>query len=388
MKDFKIYIVLASLLLTGYMVAEYNKPAPTNWKSTLYYNDKIPYGTYIFHHQLNRLFPAAGIVKTNRSLSDFFQDSTTKPGNYIIVSHTLSISRPDVKALIKFISAGNHVFISAFDWDGPLADTLQLETRYSNLKSESFHFTNPALHPAVAYTFDHNLGGQYFSGFDTAHAVSLSRNQNKNTTYLRFSYGKGSLFAFANPHLLSNYSLLTPQGASYMGKVLSYLPPVGRIYWDEFQNHDIAEDESPMRVFFSYESLRRAYYISLVSLLVFVCFEIKRRQRIIPVIEPLKNATADFVSVIGRVYYEQRNNKNIASKKVSYLADFIRTKYQLRADFKDINFISTLTHKTGIPQALIDDLIMHIKYIDVQPKVTDHELITLNHLIEKFYAQA
>ncbi len=388
MKDFKILIALASLLLIGYLVAEYNKPQPTNWRSTLYYNDKIPYGTYIFYHQLGHLFPGASVVKTNRSLSDLFQDSTITPGNYIIVSRTLSISKPDVNALIKFISAGNHVFISTFSWDGHLADTLQLEANYNNDKEQRVHFTNPSLQPGRVYTFNKKLNGIYFSRFDTAHAVALSLNQDSKSTYLKYDYGKGSLLVFANPHLLANYSLLTAQGADYISHVTSYLPTVNRVYWDELQNHDIAEDESPMRVFFRFESLRWAYYISLAALLVFVLFEIKRRQRIIPVIEPLKNATADFVTTIGRVYYEQRDNRNIALKKITYLADFIRTQYQLKADFHDRNFAGILAHKSGITLIFIEDLLTHVRYVNVQERISDHELIILNQLTEQFYAQA
>jgi hypothetical protein len=43
MKDFKIYIIIASVLLGIYLVAEYNKPKPTNWSPTLFYGDKIPF---------------------------------------------------------------------------------------------------------------------------------------------------------------------------------------------------------------------------------------------------------------------------------------------------------------------------------------------------------
>jgi len=49
MKDFKIYISIASALLLIYLIAEYNKPVPINWNPTFYYNDKIPFGTYIVY---------------------------------------------------------------------------------------------------------------------------------------------------------------------------------------------------------------------------------------------------------------------------------------------------------------------------------------------------
>lgn len=68
MKDFKIYISIAAILLLVYMVAVYNKPGETDWTASLSYNDKIPFGTYILYQQLNQIFPGAKVVKTNSSV--------------------------------------------------------------------------------------------------------------------------------------------------------------------------------------------------------------------------------------------------------------------------------------------------------------------------------
>ena len=68
MKDFKIYFSIATLVLIIYMVAQYNKPSPINWQPTMYYNDKVPFGTYILYRQLPQLFPGAKIINTNQTL--------------------------------------------------------------------------------------------------------------------------------------------------------------------------------------------------------------------------------------------------------------------------------------------------------------------------------
>ncbi len=52
MKDFKLYLSVAIVLLIVYLVAQYNKPAPINWQPTLYYKDKIPFGSYILYKEL------------------------------------------------------------------------------------------------------------------------------------------------------------------------------------------------------------------------------------------------------------------------------------------------------------------------------------------------
>ena len=388
MRSFRISIVIASALLLVYLVAELNKPTPVNWRTTLYFNDKIPFGTFIFYHELNHIFPNSTVKRTYQPAIKIFKDSSINAGNYLIVAKTININKPEFKAMTKFIAEGNSVFISTFSFGGFISDTLKLSMYNDyNEKNIALNFTNPALRTTKGYSVKNEEAEQYFSSFDTLHAVSLSKNQYGHTNYLRFNYGKGSLFLLADPYLLTNYGLLKPNGAAYIEKALSYLPPVKQLYWDQYQNHDLPEDESPMRVFLSHENLRWAYYIALASLLLFVLYEIKRRQRVIPVIEPLQNTTLEFVSVVGRVYYEQRNNANIALKKISYFSDYIRTHYQLKVEFMNKEFVERLAHKSGMELSFIRDLIGQINYISIEPRVSDQDLVTLNNLIDKFYAQ-
>jgi hypothetical protein len=389
MKDFKIYLSVGGALLLIYLIAQFNKPNPLNWSSTLTYNDKIPFGTYILYNRLHDIFPGAEITKTNQSAYSVFNDTTLAPGNYLIIAKTVELNKNDFKALLKYISAGNSVFISAFNWQGYITDSLKLDTKTEfGKKSVGLNFTNEHLHQADDYYFDKYISTQYFSEFDTTKAVVIGQNQYGHSNYLSFKFGKGTLYIFANPQILTNYSLLSPQGEDYATKVLSYLPVTDNVYWDQYQNHDTAVDESPMRVFFSKPDLQWAYYLSLAGILLFVAYEIKRRQRIIPVIEPVKNTTMEFASVVGKVYYEQRDNTNITAKKVLYFTEHLRNVYGLRAGNYNPEFITELINKTGVDAAIAQQLVNHINYLSVQTKITDHELIRLNQLIEKFYIQS
>jgi hypothetical protein len=389
MRDFKIYLSIASLLLVIYLVAQYNKPASINWEPSMYYNDKVPFGTYILYRQLPTLFPGAKVINTNQTLEDQFHDKNISNSNYFIFAKTVDLNKHDFEEMVNYIKAGNSVFISAFEWQGVLADTLDLQigSEYKK-KSVGLNFTNPGLKRANSYKFDRYISIQYFSSFDTSHATVLGKNDLGNSSLLRFTYGKGSLYLCANPGLFTNFGLLNSNGADYVAKALSYLPPQPNIYWDELQNGDIQQDLSPMRVLFSNASLQWAYYISLFSLLIFVLYEVKRRQRIIPVIEPLQNSTVDFVNVVGQVYYEQRNNLNIAQKKTLYFLEHLRTQYYLKTTLLDTDFTDRFAQKTGIDPAFAREIINHIKYVNVQNRVTDDELIYLNHLIEQFYIQS
>ena len=389
MKDFKIYLSIAAAIFLLYVIAEYNKPNPINWTPTLYYKHKIPLGTYIIHNQLNQLFPGAKVIKTNASIYTALKNLSSTPGNYLVFAKDVTINKTDFTELIKYIAAGNAVFISSYKFNGFLADTLQIALAYESAKGNAqLNFTNRKLERAPDYEFEKDISNQYFTEFDTAGATVIGKNNYGHATYLTFKFGKGSLYLCSNPGVFSNYSLLNKQGADYAAKALSYLPVTGRIYWDEYQNGDIAEDESLLRVFFTNPALEWAYFLSLAGAIIFVLFEIKRRQRVIPVIEPLSNSTLEFVTVVGQVYYEQRNNANIAQKKILYLLVYLRDEYQLRTNVFDEEFIDKLSAKLDVEKAFAVELISYINYINNQEKVTDRELIELDKMIEKLYIKS
>jgi len=385
MKDFKIYIIIGSILLIIYLVIQYNKPAPVNWQPSLAAADKIPFGTFVLRERLTDIFPGAKVTNTNQSVYNFFRRQI-KPGNYIIIAKSVTITKADFEQMVKYIRAGNNVFISTFTWDGAFANKLRLETGVEDdNKAASIKFNSKSLKNSSSYKFDKDISTQYFSSIDTARATIISSNKNGKANYVRYRFGKGSLLLCANPELFTNYSLLKPQGADYAAKALSFLPAHSNIYWDQYQNKDIAIDRSPLRVFFTSPSLQWAFYISLLGLALFVLFEVKRRQRVIPIIAPLKNSTVDFVEVVGKVYYERRDNANIAHKKILYLLSFLREQYQLKTTQLDKEFAESLVWKTGADTAFVQDLVDYINYIGQQNKVNDKELIELNRLIEKFY---
>ncbi|MDN3581094.1 DUF4350 domain-containing protein [Mucilaginibacter flavus] len=388
MRDFKIYVSIASILLIIYLVAQYNKPSAINWQPTLAKNDKIPFGTFILHNQLTTLYPEAAIVNTNKSVYNAFHNDSLQKGNYIIIAKNITLNKFDFKEMLKYIKAGNSVFMSAFEFKGFFADSLQIESRAENsTKNVSLNFVNDRLKAGKNYVFNRDINNQYFSSLDTAKVTILGKNYADHCTLISYKFGKGTLYLCSTPAVFTNYSLLTKQGADYAEKALSYMPQAGYVYWDQFQNGDLPEDLSPLRVFFANPALQWAYYISLFSILVYVIYEMKRRQRVIPVIEPLQNSTLEFVNVVGQVYYEKRDNANIAHKKVIYMLEHLRDQYRLKTNRLDPEFIEVLTKKTGLEVAFITDLVHALIFISAQHHVTDIELIRLNKLIEKFYSQ-
>ena len=391
MKGLKLYVAISAVFVVVYVVAQYYKPKPTNWTPSYIKEDKIPFGLYILFNEIGSLFPNTVVRSTKEPVYNTLKDVNYTNSNYLFIAGAVELDKQDYKQLELYLKNGNDVFIATFDLGKVLEQKLKIKTNVvyglGENKSVAINFVNPRLRTSLPYKFDKGLGDQYFSKFDSVKATVLGKNQKGQANFIKYSYGKGSLYLLPNPQLLTNYSLIRTEGADYAAKALSYLNPRPTLIWDERFTKGNSEDASLLRVIFRNDKLRWAYYTALISLLVFVLFEIKRRQRIIPVIEPLKNSSVDFVKVVGSVYYEQRNNTDISQKKINYLLEFIRSNYRLKTQELDEEFKENLIQKTGLTTDVIGSMVQLINEILKANKVSDQQLISLNKSIEHFYKQ-
>jgi hypothetical protein len=391
MKSLKVYLAAAAVILILYITAQFNRPKAVDWHETLRGKDKIPFGTYILSKQLTDIFPGAHITTYHQPVYNVIAEDSIANTPYIIICPGIALSKTDYNQLVKYVKAGNDVFIAADYFSGPFEKDLHIETKNNVKLFNAFskvNFLSPHLKTAKDIRIDKGVANTFFSKFDTLRAVVLSQDEDGEANFLRYTLGKGNLYLCANPEFFSNYSLLNHGADIYAATALSFIKPAKQIALDEYYTQGDLGENSPMRLFLSNPALQWAYYIALFSLLAFVLYEIKRRQRIIPVIEPLKNTSLEFVNVVGRVYYEKRDNANLAQKKVLYFLTWLRDEYQVKTNKLDDEFTEKIVGKLGISLQVANDLVNYIKYISVQQHVTDRELIELNKLIEQIYNQA
>jgi hypothetical protein len=392
MNGLKRYLIWSAIVMVGYLVAQYYKPKPTDWTATYLKEDKIPFGTYILYQELGKVFPNAEITPSRLPVYNNLNDKEFVNTNYLFIAGRVNMDKYDYQELVKYMEKGNNVFIAAYELSEFLTDTLNLTMNsvfdYANKNGTPINFVDPALKGKKDYIFNKGLGDQYFSKVDTIRASALGRNADGQINFVKYTYGKGGLYVLPSPQLLSNYNILNPSGAIYISKVLSFLPNAQQIIWDENNTKGSIDDASVLRVLFKNDNLRWAYYLAISGLLIFVFFEMKRRQRIIPVIEPLKNTSVEFVEVVGKVYYQQRDNRDIAQKKITYFLEYVRSNYRLKTTVLDEEFISDLILKSGIKEDIVRALIEMMNRLKGAVVIDDDTLIQLHKLIEKFNKQA
>ncbi|CAN5776186.1 DUF4350 domain-containing protein [soil metagenome] len=394
LKGNKLYILLFSVLLVLYIVAQLNQPKTFNWNPTLSNSDKNPFGASVLYDQLKQLYPSATIASNRVPPYNVLHDQEAYNSAYIMLSPALATGSTDLEEMLHYVRKGNVVLLSAYEADEDLLDTLGLKLEDAegllNKDSTAISLVNPALSSNEWFTLKKNTIDGYFSEVNKKDSTTiLGIRKDSMPNFVKRQYGEGFFLVHAAPICLSNYFMLSGNNSAYTAKVLSYIPEgITTLYWDEYFKLGREGAQTPLRFFLSNTFLYWALMLTVAALLCYVFFEMKRRQRIIRVIEPLRNTTLDFVETVSSVYYSQHDNKSIAQKKNHYWLEHIRQRYYIATQKMDDTFIQQVQRKSGVSKELIEAILNNIKRAEAQPKVTDDLLLQLTGSIDEFYQQS
>jgi hypothetical protein len=284
------------------------------------------------------------------------------------------------------VADGNNVFISAFGIYGDLADSLKIQTsdEFFNGDSVNTRLSITEIMNDSGWTYVKGNFKNYFSEFDTSLVQVLGTNQAGNTNFIRIKYGDGNFFLHTLPLAFTNYHLLNSGNNEYVYKVLSHLP-IQKTFWDDYYKDGNKYSASSLQYIVSHKALRSAYYIILISVLLFIFFYGRRKQRIIPVIPPLTNTTVEFVETVGNLYYQQKDYKNIAQKKIYFFMDYIRSKYFIKTNLFDEETIQKISDKSLLSTGKIKSIFKEVEKINHSTSISEDDLLNINYQIEKFY---
>ncbi|GHA55781.1 DUF4350 domain-containing protein [Pontibacter akesuensis] len=386
MTAYRKYIALILLLFVALVLLDYFRPKPVDWSETYTREDKIPYGTYALYEVLPGIFKNEPVVSVREPIYNQLEDSTLE-GNHIFINKAFEADSLDVNLLLDFVSRGNQVFIAGERFSSFLADTLHFDTailQSTNPDSTALVFTSQP--QARKYTYPPNENSWFIEVEEQAGHVALGRNKAGQLNFMKVPFGKGTFYISSAPLAFTNYSLLTMQQSTYAATALSHLP-VQPVYWDEYQKQGRPDDQSIFRVLMRYQALKWAYYVGLAALVLFLLFKSKRTQRVIPVLEPPRNATLDFVRVIGNLYFNTGNHKNIAEKNITYFLEYLRLHYHVSTTSLDSEMQERVVAKSGADATQVNEIFRLIHSIRQSKAISDQTLLQLNDYLEDFYRQ-
>jgi hypothetical protein len=387
------WLIPALILMLPLASCHFSRSKVLNRRITLWRKDKIPYGDQIAYDGLSYLFPNA-TISVNRKAPSYLQSGDGKKA-YIIIVPQMDPSPADINAILSFVGEGNHVFISAARFGDSLLHTLSLRAGYvHSLGMEPDSLQLSVYHPVTGDSLSFAYPGDAFDSrvgsLDSQYTTILGRDHLGRPDLVRFNYkGGGSLYLHFAPLAFSNFFLLHRDNLSYYNLTMSYLPQtVQEVIWDEYFRYDHAKDFSAWQYIFSNRALAWAFWLLLLLFALIYLFDSKRKQRPIPLIDPLRNTSLDFVRTIGRLYFQRRDNHNLATKMVTHFQDQVRTRYNLPVTTLDEDLVARLSYKTGYQRESLSRMVGYMRELPSKAYVPDEELLDFHRQLEAFYKLA
>lgn len=385
-------IVIFTLVILTITIVQLILPKPIDWTRNYQSKKKSPFGTYAINHLLKPTYTKE--ITTNNqtfyNLEAFSKDSST----LLLIDDEINFSKVDYTAMHQFLKKGNSVLIVASSFRGILADSLKLKTRfdyenyYGNLdsllikKGETLKFCASNLN-SKKYPYTAIARIMEFSNYDSTLFKTILVTASRKAVAIRANINGGQLILCSAPDIFSNYFIANSTTREVAYNLLSYVPNK-QFIWDENYKQFNEKSYSPLKFIFENPTLYTAYLLTLLTIIIYMIFEGRRRQRIIPPTEPNTNTTLEFVNVISHVYYNTKGHQNIAHEKIKYFYETIRKRFNVNTTTINNELISEVSVLSGVDEKTVRNLFNYCEKILTLSELSDLELIELNRQIYVF----
>ncbi len=354
-----------------------------SWIETYDPGSDEPYGISLMPEILKTRYQGAEYEALNRNwtVEGLSQSDSTL---YVAVGNGLLYTQSEADVLASFVEEGGEAFLAAKEVSNRLLSFFLDESclgykdlmPYNNLDSleRVVSATGSAIQMPVIYKVKGARGsGNYINAeeydclLEAEHLLIIQHDSLDYSVYhdeqnsaqpimSRFSYGEGHFTLLSHPMLLTNVYATDSLGRNSMEEVLKLLPAdVSQIAFDyqrRSSQQAVVKDNIPKKTKEGFDDesnilkhvlarppLALAWYLLLLGSIVFLIFGAKRRQRLIPLVQPRRNTTHEHLGNISRLYLSQPNNALMAGKQFSLFDAYCKRRFGLRplqneADFE------------------------------------------------------
>lgn len=363
-------------------------------------------------------------------------EETISPSNYFFLGNGLSLDSTKAELLARYVAVGNNAFIAArgipsdfltdflgfedcpdlneningyqsykINYDTTVTFSLVHPTLQSKLTKDTLTYFKYYKTSSTAWQYlDMNDACGYPNWADGTPYLNLGYLNDRNPNFIRIPYGEGQFYLFTTPVVFTNYFVVKQSHTKdYISGLLAHLNG-GNIYWDtqnssnylpiriseSSYNYDpsrptAARDETPLQYILSQKSLAWAWYILLIMAVLYAFFRAKRRQRIIPILEPNSNTSLEFVETIGTLYWQQNDHRELAVQQMQLWNNHINARYQLSFKATSDNFADKLAAVSAVPKQHILKILEEYRIIKNSSQTTEDRMINFHQLLEYFY---
>lgn len=364
---------------------------------TLGQDDKRPFGGFVAKSIIDSVFHFSDIGSNKKTFKSWFGSEAEK--EQIAIGHVYVVMSPAVRAyeaeaanMLSYVKEGNSLLLMTDEISEELAETFgfriineleniaytnrfeMLDTRLttmdsSNRSHQSFsYYYYPLLHKISAS-----------NRYDTVQTIAV--NSQNQPAVMRMPIGSGQLIIVTNARALGNYFLLTGSNYHYLEEILSYLPnDPARLTWDAFYQRNTArppEDYSLLDALLAIPALRWSFWILIVLAALWVFSNLRRKQKMIPVLQPNTNTTVSFIQTIAQLYFNKQDHANIGRKMSAHFLDLLRNKYYMPRNITSAEWASVLSQKTGLAEEDAKDVVILMRKAQMNESFSDADLLQL-----------
>jgi len=349
-----------------------------------------PYGTHIMHEVLTSYFPDYKLKDIRKGLAEDLPESAYSRDNYVFIGEALFLDSTDNEHLLDFVYRGNTALISS------KTIPYELISRITDLSCDDYAWRDYGYitdttgilslslpdsgHEARYYYARKNVITSYNWHFFDQETVcnqedfhTLGRLNGSYPNFVLFNYGEGRFLLHTTPIAFSNFSLLRTDTRLYAERAMSFLSE-GNIYWDATSrvpesvgrtrnNTGDREETGILTYILKQKSLAWAWYLLLGASLLWIAFRARRRQRVIPVLKPVENASYEFISTIADMHFQEKSYKSVSKQAFRHFLQHLRDRYGVVIHLNHDGMLSDsstsaarLSYLSGISEAQILDI--------------------------------
>lgn len=388
----KHYVFILILALVGsYIFLEATTKRPIDWSYSYWKGHKKPFGAEVFHEIFTKHHQ--NIKEIDVTPYEFLSEGNYE-GSYLLFNSGLFVGQYDIEKILDWVEDGNTLFMSAEYLPGALMDTLGLKREQFTFKDQINYkpaFKLDTLVEKTKFDFDRNLNIQYFTNTDTLDLdiLGFAEVSKKDTSiikslpnFIKADFGTGKIYLHLFPQAFTNYFLVNAGNANYTKSILESLNYYKPIYVDQsLKDQKEIIQKSILQYLVGNRYLKWAYYLILLTGIIYIFFEGKRKQKPIQVLKPFENRTYAFTKTISDMYYRKQDHKSIATKQIEHFFDFVRDQYRISTSVLDDEFAHQLSSKSGQEVKHIKALLKNIYDIENKPNISKETLLRLEKQI-------
>jgi len=379
-KTFKIYALIFIIIMVILALLEVNKKEVVDWRKNFDVNEKSPFGLFVFNREAKDLFKN-NLKKIDVTAYDYYNENKKKPHNIVVIESEIDIE--SWNRILDEVSNGSDAMVIMEKMPKEISDSIgfydsQISFEDINaLKLTDKKYQNDFI---KLDKFPSGRGFSYIKPGVQVLGKTVEKKNDDQANFIKAKFGKGNIYVHCEPLFLTNYYLLKSGNTKYAQDVFSYLDDRETLW---FVEANTKESRFFMRFILGNPALKYAWWLLLAGLILFIFFNAKRKQRIVPIIEPLKNTSVDFVKSIGNLYLQEGDFHDMMAKKAQYFLNKVRLDLLIDTQNLDEEFAKKLQLKTGKNIEMINEAIVLIKKAqDPYASVMKEDLARMNKLLD------